>query len=215
MNLSKKTKDILEWIACIIIAFILALLIRFFVGTPTVVQQPSMKPTLEPNQRLLLNRLTRTFNKMPSRGDIITFEAPTDDSYIYPEEFNASDVLAKYSNEPTSTFKKFTYYVLEIDKSSYIKRVIALPGEHIQIRDGKVYINGDELQEDYLGSGVTTNIRRCAFTDLVVPENAVYVMGDNRGQSTDSRNFGCIPIEKVESKVWIRFLPFSLFGNVD
>ena len=215
MNLSKRTKDILEWIACIIIAFILAILIRFFVGTPTVVQQPSMKPTLEPSQRLILNRLSRTFKEMPSRGDIITFEAPTDDSYIYPEEFKNTDVIAKYSNEPTSSFEKFTYYVLEAGKSSYIKRVIGLPGDHIQIIDGKVYINGIQLQEDYLSSGVTTNTKGCAFIDLVVPENTVYVMGDNRKESTDSRRFGCIPLEKIESKVWIRFLPFSLFGKVD
>ena len=213
MRLSDKTKDILEWIACILIAFVLALLIRFFVGTPTIVKQPSMYPTLKSNQRLILNRWIRTTKTMPSRGDIITFEAPTSDSYIY----DANNVVAKYSNEPTSIWGKFTHYVLEFDKSSYIKRVIALPGEHIEIKDGKVYINGEELNEPYLQPGVTTQLieNKTPYYDLVVPENCVFVMGDNRSASTDSRAFGCIPLEKIESKVWIRFWPLDLFGKVD
>lgn len=215
MNLSDKAKDILEWVACIFIAFILALVIRYFIGTPTIVKMPSMYPTLKPDQRLILNRWNRTTKVMPNRGDIITFEAPTSDSYIFPSEFNSNDVTAKYSNEPTSVFGKFVHYVLEIGKDSYIKRVIALPGEHIQIYDGKVYINGEELKEDYLQPQVTTSTDDCPYYDLVVPENCVFVMGDNRSASTDSRRFGCIPLEKIESKVWIRFWPLNLFGKVN
>ena len=211
MKISDKAKDIIEWIVCIIIAFILALLIRYFFGTPTIVQQPSMFPTLQPNQRLILNRWCRTIKEMPSRGDIITFEAPTSDSYVY----DADNVTAKYSNNPTSIWGKFVYYVLEANKTSYIKRVIALPGEHLQIYDGKVYINGEELKEDYLQPEVTTSTDNCPFYDLIVPENCVFVMGDNRSASTDSRKFGCIPLEKIESKVWIRFWPLNLFGKVN
>ena len=70
MKMSERVKDILEWIACILIAFILALLIRFYVGTPTIVKMPSMYPTLQPNQRLILNRLPRTMKEIPSIGDI-------------------------------------------------------------------------------------------------------------------------------------------------
>ena len=170
-----------------------------------------MFPTLKPNQRLILNRWARTIKEMPSRGDIITFEAPTSDSYTY----DANDVRAKYSNNPTSAWGKFVYYVLESNKISYIKRVIALPGEHLQIMDGKVYINGEELEEKYLQPDVTTSIENCPFYDLIVPENCVFVMGDNRPKSTDSRKFGCIPLEKIESKVWIRFWPLNLFGKVN
>lgn len=211
MKISDKAKDIIEWIVCIIIAFILALLIRYFFGTPTIVQHPSMIPTLQPNQRLILNRWCRTIKEMPSRGDIITFEAPTSDSYVY----DADNVTAKYSNNPTSIWGKFVYYILEANKTSYIKRVIALPGEHLQIYDGKVYINGEELKEDYLQPEVTTSTDNCPFYDLIVPENCVFVMGDNRSASTDSRRFGCIPLEKIESKVWIRFWPLNLFGKVN
>lgn len=211
MKINDKAKDIIEWIVCIVIAFVLALSIRYFFGTPTIVQQPSMFPTLKPNQRLILNRWARTIKEMPSRGDIITFEAPTSDSYTY----DANDVRARYSNNPTSAWGKFVYYVLESNKISYIKRVIALPGEHLQIMDGKVYINGEELEEKYLQPDVTTSIENCPFYDLIVPENCVFVMGDNRPKSTDSRKFGCIPLEKIESKVWIRFWPLNLFGKVN
>lgn len=215
MKLNDKTKDIIEWIVCILIAFILALLIRYYIGTPTIVAQPSMRPTLEPGQRLILNRWNRTTKQMPNHGDIITFEAPSDDSYIFPSEFNPNDVIANYSNEPTGFFNKFVYNVLEIGKESYIKRVIGLPGDHIQIKEGKVYLNNQELDEPYLADTVITSTENMAYYDLIVPENCVFVMGDNREHSTDSRAFGCIPLEKIEGKVWIRFWPFSLFGHVN
>ena len=214
MKLSDKTKDIIEWIVCILIAFILALLIRYYIGTPTIVKQSSMYPTLQQNQRLILNRWTRTTKQMPERGDIITFEAP-DKHYITSDDFNSSDVIAKYSHEPTNWFSNFVFHVLEIGKESYIKRVIGLPGDHVQIYDGKVYINGEEFSEPYLQDNVTTNMGIYAYSDVVVPENCVYVLGDNRGASTDSRAFGCIPLEKIEGEVWIRFWPLNLFGTVN
>lgn len=213
MKMSEKTKDIIEWIVCILVALILALLIRYFIGTPTVVKQSSMKPTLIENQRLILNRWTRTTNKMPERGDIVTLEAPSE-KYVY--DYDENNVIARYENEPTHWFDKFVYYFLEIGKESYIKRVIALPGEHLEIKDGKVYINGEELDEPYLQEGVVTTVdSNQPYYDLVVPENCVFVMGDNRTASTDSRAFGCIPLEKLEGTVWIRFWPLNLFGKVE
>ena len=213
MKMSEKTKDIIEWIVCILVALILALLIRYFIGTPTVVKQSSMKPTLIENQRLILNRWTRTTNKMPERGDIITLEAPSE-KYVY--DYDENNVIARYENEPTNWFDKFVYYFLEIGKESYIKRVIALPGEHLEIKDGKVYINGEELDEPYLQEGVVTTVdSNQPYYDLVVPENCVFVMGDNRTASTDSRAFGCIPLEKIESTVAIRIWPLSKWGHVD
>ena len=151
--MSEKVKDILEWIYCIVIAVILALLFRYYIGTPTIVQQVSMKPTLVEGQRLWLNRWVRTTKKMPERGDIITFEAPSKASYNTYDKANNSNPIAKYNNEPTGVWSKFRYYVLEIGKDSYIKRVIALPGEHVEIMNGNVYINGEQLQEDYLPEG--------------------------------------------------------------
>ncbi len=198
--------EVLEWTYCIVIAVALALLIRYFVGTPTVVKQFSMYPTLKQNQRLVLNRLYRTFHNTPERGDIITFEAPS--------QSVATGVKAVYDNEPQNIFEKFCYYVLEINKISYIKRVVALPGEHVQIADGKIYINGEELKEDYLQENVVTEAKSIYLTDFTVPEGYVFAIGDNREYSGDCRAFGCIPFEKIEGKVWIRFWPFDLFGKV-
>ena len=199
-------KEVLEWTYCIVIAVALALLIRYFIGTPTVVKQSSMYPTLKQNQILVLNRLYRTFHDTPERGDIITFEAPS--------QSVATGVKAVYDNEPQNVFEKFCYYVLEVNKMSYIKRVVALPGEHVQIMDGKVYINGEELKEDYLQENVVTEAKSIYLTDFIVPEGYVFAIGDNREYSGDCRAFGCIPFEKIESKVWIRFWPFDLFGKV-
>lgn len=214
IKLSDRAKDILEWIYCILIAIVLAVLVRYFVGTPTIVKQPSMFPTLKEDQRLILNRLDRTMKKTPNRGDIITFEAPSE-SYIAPSEADLNNPVAVYdSQDNMNWFQKFSYNVLEIGKTSYIKRVIGLPGEHVKIEDGYVYINGQKLEEDYLQEGVITDSLQGVFSDITVPEGYIFAMGDNRSKSTDCRRFGCIPIEKIEGKVVLRFWPFDVFGKV-
>ena len=172
-----------------------------------------MFPTLQENQRLWLNRWNRTIKKLPERGDIITFEAPST-TVLSTDEIQKSQV-ARYENEPTSIIGKFSFYVLENGKISYIKRVIGLPGDHVVIKDNKVYLNDKEFSEPYLQPGVVTDNGRGYCTDIVVPDNSVFVMGDNRTQSTDSRCFGCIPLEKIESKVWIRVWPLDKFGKID
>ena len=215
--MKKKTvdrlKDIGEWIICIIIALVIALAFRYFIGTPTIVQQSSMYPTLESEQRLWLNRWVRTINEMPQRGDIITFEAPST-AMLTSTQIEES-VVARYEYDVDSLWDKFTYYVLEIEKESYIKRVIGLPGEHIEIKNGKVYINDELLEEDYLQDGIVTDDGNGYCIDIIVPEDTVFVMGDNRTQSTDSRCFGCIPLSHIESRVWIRIWPLSAFGSVE
>ena len=208
-----KMKDIFEWIYCIVIAVVLALLIRYYVGTPTIVKQSSMYPTFKQNERLILNRIYRTKKTVPQRGEVITFESPSL-SYVDPSNADLNNPTAEYENEHNGCFSKFVYNVLEIGKTSYIKRVIGLPGEHVEIKDNKVYINGTELEENYLSENVVTESTDGAFTDLVVPEGTVFVMGDNRGASSDSRRFGCIPYDKIESKVCLRFWPLSRFGVI-
>ena len=76
LRMNPKLKETLEWIYCILIAIILALLVRYYIATPTIVKQPSMYPTLKQDQRLILNRLARTTHEELKRGDIVTFEAP-------------------------------------------------------------------------------------------------------------------------------------------
>lgn len=209
--MNEKVKDILEWIYCIIIALVLALLFRYFIATPTIVKQRSMFPTLKENQRLILNRTYRITKALPKRGDIITFEAPTK---IYSKwEADQTNPIAIYENQPQNLTQKFIYYGLEITKKSYIKRVIALPGEHVKIEDNKVYINGKEFEENYLQPDVVT--LSDIFTDFIVPEGYIFAMGDNRTKSTDCRELGCIPIQKIEGIVSFRFWPFDVFGKVE
>lgn len=211
--MSERTKDILEWVYCIIIAIVLALLIKFFLGTPTVVKQKSMYPTLHPNDRLIISRWIRTTKKMPERGDIVTFEAPTIEM-LDSTNYDASKPVAIYNDEPKNIFKKFSKYVLEINKVSYIKRVIALPGDYVELKNDKVYINGEELHEDYLDANVKTQPMGM-LTSFTVPEGYVFCMGDNRPESKDCRSFGCIPQNKIESKVKLRFWPLNKFGGVN
>lgn len=95
------------------------------------------------------------------------------------------------------------------DDPLYIKRVIALPGDHLEIEDGKVYINGNLQQEDYINGNFTVG-----DIDYVIPEDEIYVMGDNRGNSSDSRAFGTVDIEDVTGEVLVRLYPFNKIGIV-
>ena len=204
-------KEILEWIYCILIAFVLALLFRYFILTPTVVKQRSMFPTLKENQRLILSRTFRITGLELKRGDIVTFEAPSEGYSKW--EADQTNPIAKYNNNPTSIFEKFIYYTLELTKKSYIKRVIALEGEHVKIENGKVYVNGEELLEEYLSEDVVTTYE--VFYDFIVPEGYVFCMGDNRPNSKDCRDLGCIPLEKIEGIVTFRFWPFNVWGKIE
>ena len=210
--MSEKAKDILEWVYCIVIALVLAMLFRYFIGTPTIVQQESMYPTLIQNERLWLNRWPRTIGKLPNRGEIITFEEPNKITYTQ-SEIDLNNPIAKYNKR--SAFGWFINNFLEIGKRSYIKRVIALPGEKVEIKEGKVYINDEPLDEPYLQPGIVTDVGTSGFNNFTVPEKCVFAMGDNRTRSTDCRSFGCVPLEKIESTVAIRIWPLNKWGHVD
>lgn len=209
--MNEKIKDVLEWGYCIIIALVLALLFRYFVATPTIVKQRSMFPTLQENQRLILNRTFRITKKTPKIGDIITFEAPIKEYSKWSAD--QTNPVAIYGNEPKGLFNKFTYYCIEVTKKSYIKRVIALEGDHVKIENNTVYVNGIPQEEQYLNDDVVTESE--VFYDFIVPEGYFFAMGDNRTRSTDCRSLGCIPLEKLEGIVCFRFWPFSEFGTID
>ena len=209
--MNENVKEVFEWIYCIIIALVLALLFRYFIGTPTVVQQRSMYPTLKENQRLLLNRTFRITGKDIKVGDIITFEAPSESFTRY--NVSQSNPVAKYDYEFDNLFQKFMYYVIEKTKTSYIKRVVAVEGNHVEIKDNKIYINGNKLEEEYLSDDVVTESQ--VFTDFIVPEGYIFAVGDNRTKSKDCRELGCIPVEKVEGIVVLRFWPLDVFGKVN
>lgn len=198
-------KEIAEWVFCFIIAYILYVLINYFIGTISGVKQSSMYPTAIEGEKLLIQRPT-IFKKDLQRGDIIVFEAPINQ---YVKSSNNTAVFNEYTG-----FKWFTYNILGIDKMTYVKRVIGLPGDRIDIdKEGRVKVNGEDIEENYVNAfGNTPGV---VYTSLVVADNSIFVMGDNRPASKDSREFGCIPIEKVTGYVICRVWPFNRLGGLD
>ena len=198
--------EIIEWVICFVIAYILYLIINYFFGTISCVRQTSMYPTAIEGERVVIQR-SKIFKKDLKYGDIIIFEAPIDRSILVSTE----DVTAKFIEK--KGIEAFTYYFMGIDKNEYIKRVIGLPGDHIVVKeDGFVYRNDEKLEESYVKDGYTPI--NGPYFDVVVPDNTIYVMGDNRGYSKDSRYFGCVPIEKVTGYVGIRVWPLNRLGNL-
>lgn len=167
-------KNVLSMISTIVIALILALLIRNYVFVIALVDGPSMQPTLHTDERLFVTRYTYYFNDI-QRGDIVVCKYPSPE---YPKK--------------------------------YVKRVIALGGETISIFNGVVYINGDALQEDYIKDPPLNDME-----EQYVPEGYVFVMGDNRNNSADSRKpyIGPIPENYVLGKAQCIIFPFSKFGT--
>lgn len=198
-------KELFSWIGCIVGAFAVAITIKYFIFTPTLVQQRSMTPTILDGERVIINRLVRTFRMPIYRGDIITFEKPDatkDDGTTY---YNSHDGLLNF----------FLHDLLEVTKVSYIKRVIGVPGDHVVIKNnGEVYVNETKLNEVYLPEDTDTPITG-PYYDVEVPEGYIFVMGDNRGGSSDSREFGFIPLEKVEGRVTYRIWPLSKIGKIE
>lgn len=96
-----------------------------------------------------------------------------------------------------------------------IKRVIGLPGEEIDLRDGKVFINGEPLEENYLNEPMDTNLLGILEFPFQIPEDTYFVMGDNRNESQDSRYFGSIHKNKVFAKAGLRIWPLKSFGFLE
>lgn len=199
-------KEIFEWIVCIVVALLAYFVINYFLGTIAGVKQSSMHPTIKTGERVLIGRRV-LYNKTLSRGDIIILEAPN--GYINIENTTNIAQYKEYTG-----IANFAYKVLGIGKKSYIKRIIGLSGDHIYIsEEGQVYVNEQLLKEEYLDSSVTTP-RNGKNYDIIVPQNCVFVMGDNRRDSRDSREFGTIPMNRVEGKVSIRIWPFNKIGKI-
>ena len=147
-----------------------------------------------------LEHLTGNYN----RGDIVTFEAPRG-SNVYISNNNPKAVYDERQNLLEVINKDF----LEVDKISLIKRVIGVPGDYIQIKDGSVYVNGKKIEESYLSSDVVTE--SFILNDFEVPEGYYFMMGDNRERSSDCRTLGCIPKNKMEGRVVRKSMAFRSF----
>ena len=143
----------------------------------------TMEPTYSEGQ-LLKCEDTEKVNKF-ERGDVVVFEAP---SALKNENVDYSNQIAVYNDDNKS-------------KVQYIKRIIGIAGDRIKIENNKVFLNGELLKEEYLKPETNTTDVYGDYTDITVPDGCIYVLGDNREVSVDSRRFGCIPIEKVEYRV--------------
>lgn len=210
---NKTVKNIFEWIVCILIALVIVSIIKSFVGFPTVVSGASMDSTLKDKQRLWVSRIAIEFDKYPKKGDIITFEAPST-IYVTKAMYNKDNPVAIYNGEEKSFFEKLVASISFFNSTSFIKRVIGLPGDHVEIKEGKVFVNGEVINEEYLDAGTRTKMKDGMFSDVVVPDGYVYVLGDNREVSADSRSFGCIPIDKIEGKAVFRFWPLNKISGL-
>lgn len=181
-------KEIAEWIATIVFALLVAMLIKGFLFVPIEVKMVSMQDTLFEGQRLIVYKLGYFFDP-PKRGDIVIFE----------HQEGMFRGWLKYLPLPNPQ---------EID---YIKRVIALPGDEIDVRDSRIYINGKEYPEPYAKGYTDTMGMELPVT---VPENKIFVMGDNREHSSDSRQLGFIDLDKVRGKAVFRIWPLNVAGPV-
>lgn len=141
------TEFLKEMVSIVVIAFVLAMILRTFVIEGRIVPSESMVPTIKVGDRLLVSKFTYYF-KAPTRGDIVVFKPP--------EQLNT--------------------------KYDYVKRIIGLPGDKIEIRNAKLYINDKEIREPYLAEPMQND-----FGPVTVPAHSLLVMGDNRNCSFDSR----------------------------
>ena len=170
-SLGEEAKD---WIISIVVAVVLAFLIRQFIVELYIVDGPSMRPTLQSQERLVVNKFIYSM-RPPEKGEILVFRYPRDPS------------------------------------RDFIKRVIATPGDTIEIKDGRVYVNDQMLNEDYI-----LEKTRSEYPKATVPAGTVFVMGDNRNNSEDSRfaDVGFVPYSLIKGKAMLVFWPFSQFKTL-
>ena len=198
-------KELWEWVYTIAIAIAIAFLIKTFLFDIVKVDGSSMYPTLVDGDRLIVSRL----NYKPKTGDIVILDSTYKDRQSY------YDTVAKSEGkEELSIFDKITVKLPQnLKKRFYVKRVIAMPGQTVDIKDGKVYIDGEVFEEEYY-KGITSPIDSVMQFPLTVEEGTVFVMGDNRPRSKDSRSYelGLVPFEALLGKSQVRIWPLSEIG---
>ncbi|HYZ99387.1 MAG TPA: signal peptidase I [Acidimicrobiales bacterium] len=171
-------RTVLEWAGVIAGGIVIALLVEAFLIQAFWIPSESMEPTLNIGDRVLVNKLSYKLHDV-HRGDLIVFERP-------PSASTGEDGEIK----------------------DLIKRVIAVEGETVEARDGRVFVNGEPQEEGYLEPGTPTN----NLARQTVPEEHVFVMGDNRANSEDSRIFGPIDEDDIIGRAFIRVLPITDIG---
>jgi signal peptidase I len=182
----------------LLIALTVAVAIKTFLIQPFYIPTESMLPTIEVNDRVMVSKLNYRFGE-PQRGDIVVFLSPLngEDDASFPKRV-ARVILEAVGIRTASA-------------DDLIKRVVAIAGDTVEIHDGKLFVNEAEVDEPYLLEEATMG----DFGPIVVPADSVFVMGDNRDVSYDSRRFGPIANENLVGEAVLRIWPISRFGAVD
>jgi signal peptidase I len=179
-------KAVRDWVIVIALALFAAFVVRTFLLQQFYISGPSMESTLYQNNRVLVNKLSYRFSSV-GRGDIVVFDRVTS---------NGAEVV----------------------HDDLIKRVIGLENETLEIKQCVVYINNEPLEENYLDEFTRTEpdlVARCRTPDMhpvTIPDNYVFVMGDNRAESFDSRSFGAIEESKIVGRAFAVVWPLSKIG---
>lgn len=199
-------KELKEWIYTIVIALLIAFVIKGFVFDVVAVDGPSMYPTLVDGDRLIVTKL----GYKPKVGDIVIL----DSTYEKRNDYYAD--TASDQDKNTNIFHKVFHYATLPDNLKikyYVKRVIATEGQTIDLKDGKVWIDGNILNEDYY-DGITEISDTSVEYPITVKEGYVFVMGDNRSHSLDSRSsqLGQVPEKAVVGHSVFRLWPFNAIG---
>lgn len=201
-------REIFEWVYSIAIAVVIAFVIKGVFFDIVKVDGLSMYPTLNDGDRLIVTKL----GYEPEQGDIIIL----DSTYHNREEYYEGVAAQKGKDELSFMDKFILNFSLpeNLQKVYYVKRVIATEGQTVDLRDGKVYVDGELLDEPYY-SGETYSIDSSVEYPVVVEDDCVFVMGDNRGHSLDSRSssLGQVKKEAVLGKSQIRIFPFNTIGK--
>ena len=191
--------EVLEYLRLIVLVVVLTTLLNTLVFTFSTVQQSSMEHTLHSDDILVIEKVTYLAGR-PGRGDIVVF---VEDVAV------ASNYLTKLRVLYEDTLAKVTRSAVH---QRLVKRVIGIPGDEIIIEGGRVYVNGDLLEEAYTED---ITLERTTEYPLIVESGQYFVMGDNRDVSRDSRHFGTVPAENIEGRAVFRLFPFQAFGWVE
>lgn len=199
------TKSIISLLKIVVIALLINIIIKCFLIRTYTVESGSMEKTLMVQDKVITEVISKYFSD-PKRGDIIVFVYP--DTNLNTGEQQIRMNTFDYTKHVFSSLIKFEAPVdTEVE---YVKRIIGIPGDIINIKNGSVYVNGEVLNEVYLENQNITSIMNSKITfPYTVPENQYFVMGDNRQNSNDSRQWGTVPKENIIGTARVVYFPFS------